>query len=197
MDTRVWADGWNAAIGYFERYDHLDVPSEYTDPSGYPLGLWIGRQRSLYASGGLAPDRALALTSLNISWSHPQGSFGHRLEQSIAFADTHATLALTAAPSDSDGPTVPLAHPPARPCRQRTHAQRAPGGTHGRRPLVEPALGCGMATRLHPRLSPVRHPGQDSHRRAHPRLRRRHPHLARPADHQPRQSPPGADPAPV
>ncbi|MFF2601318.1 Helicase associated domain protein [Streptomyces californicus] len=104
IDTRVWADGWNAATGYFERYEHLNVPSEYTDPSGYPLGLWIGRQRSLYASGGLAPDRALALTSLNISWPHPQGSFEHRLEQSIAFADAHATLALTTAPSDSDGP---------------------------------------------------------------------------------------------
>ncbi|MEW2435937.1 Helicase associated domain protein [Streptomyces caniferus] len=105
-DTRIWSAGWSAAIRYYESRQHLNVPSEYTDPSGYPLGLWIGQQRSLYANGSLAPDRALALSSLNISWPHPPGSFEDRLEQALTFVDTHGTLAFTTAPSNSDGPMI-------------------------------------------------------------------------------------------
>ncbi|WP_406308809.1 helicase associated domain-containing protein [Streptomyces sp. NBC_00623] len=104
--SRIWFAGWSAAIRYYEHRKHLNVPSEYTDPSGYPLGLWIGQQRSLYANGSLTPDRALALSTLNISWPHPPGSFEDRLEQAITFADTHGTLALATAPSSSDGPII-------------------------------------------------------------------------------------------
>ncbi|MFJ7593433.1 Helicase associated domain protein [Streptomyces sp. NPDC097617] len=104
VDTRVWATGWAAAVGYYERHQHLNVPSEYVDLSGYPLGLWIGQQRSLYANGSLAPDRALALSTLHIAWPHPPGSFEDRLAQAVTFADAHGTLALSTTPSSSDGP---------------------------------------------------------------------------------------------
>ncbi|MEF3113883.1 helicase associated domain-containing protein [Streptomyces chrestomyceticus] len=106
VDTRVWSTGWSAAVHYFERHHHLDVPSDYTDPEGYPLGLWIGQQRSLYAAGSLDPDRALALTTLNISWPHPPGSFEDRLMAAVTFADTHGSLALTTVPDTSDGPMI-------------------------------------------------------------------------------------------
>ncbi|WP_390898470.1 helicase associated domain-containing protein [Streptomyces angustmyceticus] len=65
------------AVSYFERCKHLNVPSEYTDPTGYPLGRWLGQQRSLYANGSLAPDRAFA-HHLSISWPHPPDSFEYR-----------------------------------------------------------------------------------------------------------------------
>ncbi|MFB6674429.1 Helicase associated domain protein [Streptomyces sp. NPDC056390] len=106
VDTQIWSRGWTAAIRYFERHGHLNVSSDYTDPTNYPLGLWIGQQRSLYASGSLAADRALALSSLNISWPHPPGSFEERLERALTFAENHGTLALAAATKDSDGPMI-------------------------------------------------------------------------------------------
>ncbi|MFF9403658.1 Helicase associated domain protein [Streptomyces sp. NPDC014744] len=110
VDTRVWSTGFSAAVRYFERRHHLNVPSDYTDPEDYPLGLWIGQQRSLYAAGSLAPDRALALTTLNISWPHPPGSFEDRLAHAVTLADTHGTLALTTAPTPSDGPLIRWLH---------------------------------------------------------------------------------------
>ncbi|NGO86900.1 DEAD/DEAH box helicase [Streptomyces sp. 196(2019)] len=110
VDTRVWVTGWTAAVGYYERHHHLDVPSEYTDPFNYPLGLWLGQQRSLYANGDLAPDRAIALETLHISWPHPPRSFESRLAQAITFADTHGTLTITKAPSASDGPMFRWLH---------------------------------------------------------------------------------------
>ncbi|WP_318205850.1 DEAD/DEAH box helicase [Streptomyces sp. SCL15-4] len=110
VDTRVWATGWTAAVGYYERYHHLDVPSEYTDPFNYPLGLWLGQQRSLYAKGDLAPDRALALETLHICWPHPARSFESHLAQAITFADTHGTLTVTTAPSANDRPMFRWLH---------------------------------------------------------------------------------------
>ncbi|WP_328793572.1 DEAD/DEAH box helicase [Streptomyces sp. NBC_00273] len=106
VNTHVWATGWTAAIRYYEHHQHLNVPSEYEDSSGYPLGLWIGQQRSLYADGILAPDRALALSSLRIAWPHPPGSFEDRLAQAAVFADAHGTLAVAKAPSSSDGSLI-------------------------------------------------------------------------------------------
>ncbi|GAA3185403.1 DEAD/DEAH box helicase [Streptomyces virens] len=106
VDTGLWQFGWEAATRFYERRGHLDVPSEHTDSTGYPLGLWLGQQRSLHAHGSLAPDRALALTSLNISWPHPEGSFEAHLEQAITFAATHGTLAVTRAPTPNDRPLM-------------------------------------------------------------------------------------------
>ncbi|MHB9856599.1 Helicase associated domain protein [Streptomyces krungchingensis] len=106
VDTGLWQIGWNAAIRFFERRGHLNVPSEYTDRTGYPLGLWLGQQRSLYAHGSLDAQRALALTSLNISWPHPENSFEARLEQAITLAAHHGTLAVTRAPTPHERPLL-------------------------------------------------------------------------------------------
>ncbi|MGW1878803.1 Helicase associated domain protein [Streptomyces sp. NPDC001975] len=106
VDTGLWEIGWEAAVRFFERRGHLDVPSEFTDSTGYPLGLWLGQQRSLYAHGSLDVQRALALTGLNISWPHPENSFEARLEQAIAFAARHGTLAVTHAPAPRERPLL-------------------------------------------------------------------------------------------
>ncbi|MFE1764019.1 Helicase associated domain protein [Streptomyces angustmyceticus] len=101
-DTGLWTAGWTAAVSYFERCKHLNVPSEYTDPTGYPLGRWLGQQRSLYANGSLAPDRAFALTTLNISWPHPPDSFEYRLDKAVTCASKHGTLSLVTAADSAD-----------------------------------------------------------------------------------------------
>ncbi|MBT2493433.1 Helicase associated domain protein [Streptomyces sp. ISL-96] len=106
LDHDLWAAGWNAAIHYFERHQHLNVPGEHTDKTGYALGRWLAQQRSLYANGSLAADRAFALTTLNISWPHPPGSFEHYLDQAITCAGKSGTLALITAPDPADRPLV-------------------------------------------------------------------------------------------
>ncbi|MFF2367816.1 Helicase associated domain protein [Streptomyces sp. NPDC058122] len=106
VDTGLWEIGWEAAVRFFERRRHLDVPSEYTDRTGYPLGLWLGQQRSLYALGSLDVQRALALSSLNISWPHPENSFEARLEKAISFAARNGTLAVTHAPNPQERPLL-------------------------------------------------------------------------------------------
>ncbi|SEE34751.1 DEAD/DEAH box helicase [Streptomyces sp. KS_5] len=106
VDNGLWGIGWEAAVRFFERRGHLDVPSEYTDRTGYPLGHWLGQQRSLYAHGSLDAQRALALTGLNISWPHPENSFEARLDQAIDYASRHGTLAATRAPTPRERPLL-------------------------------------------------------------------------------------------
>ncbi|MFJ7181047.1 Helicase associated domain protein [Streptomyces massasporeus] len=89
-----WNDGWQAAQAFRTRHGHLNIPSEHVTHDGLALGQWIGQQRSLYAAGALPAARIAALTSLGISWPHPTDSFEHHLNQAIACATRHGTLAL-------------------------------------------------------------------------------------------------------
>ena len=94
-DNGLWAAGWAAAIRFIERHHHFDVPSEYSDSTGYRLGQWVGQQRSLYAEGSLVPERAMALNTLNIAWPHPPDSFEHHLNKALTWATANGTLAIS------------------------------------------------------------------------------------------------------
>ncbi|MDT0382433.1 Helicase associated domain protein [Streptomyces sp. DSM 42041] len=109
-DTGLWNEGYTAAVRFFKKHGHLDIPSDYTDHTGYHLGLWLGQQRSLYAEGSLPPDRALALTTLNISWPHPPESFEYHLAKAVTAATAHDTLALTTATEHADEDLIAWLH---------------------------------------------------------------------------------------
>jgi superfamily II DNA or RNA helicase len=110
VDVGTWDRGWAAATGYFESRGHLDIPGDHISPSAFPLGMWLGLQRSLYHGGNLEPERAMALTTLNIAWPHPPHSFEGRLEQAAAFAEHHHTLAVATATRADDGPVIRWLH---------------------------------------------------------------------------------------
>ncbi|BAJ25862.1 MULTISPECIES: DEAD/DEAH box helicase [Kitasatospora] len=103
IDSGEWADGWNAAVRFVDRHDHFDVPSDYTDSSGFPLGCWVGRHRTHYKAGTLPIERAVALNALGISWPHPPDSFEHHLERAAATASRTGSLAFD--------PTIPGSDP--------------------------------------------------------------------------------------
>jgi superfamily II DNA or RNA helicase len=102
IDHGLWAAGWAAATRFIEHHHHFDIPSEYSDSTGFRLGQWIGQQRSLYAAGSLAPEHALALNTLGISWPHPSDSFEHHLEQALNWAATSGTLAISGTTPGAD-----------------------------------------------------------------------------------------------
>ncbi|GGV42002.1 hypothetical protein GCM10010495_69560 [Kitasatospora herbaricolor] len=105
IESGEWADGWNAAVRFVDQHDHLDVPSEYTDTAGFPLGCWIGRHRTHYKTATLPIERAVALKALGISWLHPPASFEHHLELAAAAASRTGSLAFDTTIPGSD-PTL-------------------------------------------------------------------------------------------
>ena len=67
----AWADRWEEgfrSLCYFaQREGNACVPRDHIE-DGYPLGTWVGKQRSLNAQGQLADDRVTRLESLP-GWS--------------------------------------------------------------------------------------------------------------------------------
>lgn len=64
-------DGLAVAAQYRAEHGHLQVPQSYVDPTGYPLGQWIGRQRDRAKgrnSQSLSDTRRAALDELGMVW---------------------------------------------------------------------------------------------------------------------------------
>ncbi|MFF2165473.1 Helicase associated domain protein [Streptomyces sp. NPDC058175] len=123
-----WRRGLAAARRFRHTHDHLDVPQNYEDPTGYPLGRWLAWQRHLHNIGVLDPARTQALERLGIIWNPRQQAFDRALAHAVAYAARHGHLA---APVDEIHDGFPLGRWLAT---QRTRAetltdQRAPALT--------------------------------------------------------------------
>lgn len=67
FDSR-WEAGCRAAEEYYALHSSLDVPGSYVTPEGFPLGRWLGTQRTRMSQHKLAPERAEKLTQLAMRW---------------------------------------------------------------------------------------------------------------------------------
>lgn len=88
-----WRRGLNAARRYHRTHLHLDVPTDYEDAHGYPLGRWLAWQRHLNTTGALDTARTHALDRLDIIWNPRQQAFDRGLAHAAAYATAHGHLA--------------------------------------------------------------------------------------------------------
>nr|WSW64716.1 Helicase associated domain protein [Streptomyces sp. NBC_00995]WSW71237.1 Helicase associated domain protein [Streptomyces sp. NBC_00995] len=92
--------GLAAAQAYHDQYGHLDVPADYTDPTGHTLGAFITTMREARKAGRLEADWIAELDALDMIWDKHDAAWRSRL---TAAADHHRTYGHLAAPS-----TTPL-----------------------------------------------------------------------------------------
>ncbi|MEV7471310.1 Helicase associated domain protein [Streptomyces kronopolitis] len=88
--------GLASAQSYRDQYGHLDVPADYTDPTGYTLGTFITTMRDARTAGRLEADWIAELDALNMIWDKHDAAWRARL---TAAADYHATHGHLAAPA--------------------------------------------------------------------------------------------------
>ncbi|MFC9680822.1 Helicase associated domain protein [Streptomyces sp. NPDC056948] len=100
-----WRRGLAAARRFRHTHHHLDVPQNYEDPTGYPLGRWLTWQRHLHTKGTLDAVRVQALERLGIIWDPRQQAFDRALAHAAAYAARHGHLA---APVDEIHDGFPL-----------------------------------------------------------------------------------------
>ncbi|MFF7369772.1 DEAD/DEAH box helicase [Streptomyces tricolor] len=81
-----------------DQYGHLDVPADYTDPTGYTLGTFITTMRDAAKAGRLEPDWIAELDALGMIWDKHDAAWRSRL---AAAADYHRTHGHLAAPATS------------------------------------------------------------------------------------------------
>ncbi|MGW6224317.1 Helicase associated domain protein [Streptomyces olivaceus] len=88
--------GLAAAQSYRDQYGHLDVPADYTDPTGYRLGTFITTMRDAAKAGRLEADWTAELDALGMIWDRHDAAWRARLAAAADYLRTHGHLAAPA-----------------------------------------------------------------------------------------------------
>ncbi|MEW2325338.1 Helicase associated domain protein [Streptomyces griseoincarnatus] len=88
--------GLAAAQSYRDQYGHLDVPADYTDPTGYRLGTFITTMRDARTAGRLETDWTAELDALGMIWDKHEAAWRARLAAAADYHRAHGHLAAPA-----------------------------------------------------------------------------------------------------
>ncbi|WTO32898.1 Helicase associated domain protein [Streptomyces achromogenes] len=88
--------GLAAARSYRDQYGHLDVPADYTDPTGYRLGTFITTTRDARTAGRLEADWIAELDTLGMIWDKHDAAWRARLAAATDYHRAHGHLAVPA-----------------------------------------------------------------------------------------------------
>ncbi|MFG3496839.1 helicase associated domain-containing protein [Streptomyces sp. NPDC047886] len=88
--------GIAAAQSYRDQHGHLDVPADYTDPTGYTLGTFITTMRDAAKAGRLEADWTAELDALGMIWDKHDAAWRARLAAAADYLRTHGHLAAPA-----------------------------------------------------------------------------------------------------
>ncbi|MEV7871377.1 Helicase associated domain protein [Streptomyces sp. NPDC088124] len=88
--------GLAAAQSYRDQYGHLDVPADYTDPTGYRLGTFITTMRDAAKAGRLEADWRAELDALGMIWDKHDAAWRARLTEATDYLHLHGHLAAPA-----------------------------------------------------------------------------------------------------
>jgi len=64
----TWQTKYEAACEYYLVHGNLDIPANYVNPNGIPLGGWYRSVRNQYRDGTLSEERIRMLESIGINW---------------------------------------------------------------------------------------------------------------------------------
>ncbi|MEU7738735.1 helicase associated domain-containing protein, partial [Streptomyces griseus] len=85
-----------AAQAYHDQHGHLDVPADYTDPTGHTLGTFITTMRDARKAGRLEADWIAELDALDMIWDKHNAAWRSRLTAAADHQRTHGHLAVPA-----------------------------------------------------------------------------------------------------
>lgn len=88
----AWNRGYAAAETYYLVHRHLLAEKDYTDSSGYPLGVWLSNQRSSKAKGLLAPHRETKLNEIGMVWNKFDFLWEQRFQAADRYRREHGNL---------------------------------------------------------------------------------------------------------
>ncbi|MFD0228094.1 Helicase associated domain protein [Streptomyces hirsutus] len=89
--------GLAAAQAYRDEHGHLDVPADYTDPTGYTLGTFITTMRDAAKAGRLEADWIAELDALGMIWDKHDAAWRARLTAAADYLRAHGHLAAPSA----------------------------------------------------------------------------------------------------
>lgn len=82
-----WQERYKQLVQYYRKHGHAAVPTRYR---AHPaLGLWVKRQRHLYAAGRLSAGRMAALHQVDFLWHARDAHWHERLGELQTFQQTY------------------------------------------------------------------------------------------------------------
>ncbi|MFD4175206.1 DEAD/DEAH box helicase [Streptomyces anulatus] len=94
--SRSRRHGLAAAQAYHDQYGHLDIPADYTDPTGHTLGTFITTMREARKTGRLEADWIAELDALDMIWDKHDAAWRSRLTEAADYHRTYGHLAVPA-----------------------------------------------------------------------------------------------------
>ncbi|GAA1733170.1 MULTISPECIES: DEAD/DEAH box helicase [Streptomyces] len=88
--------GLAAAQSYRDEHGHLDVPADYTDPTGYALGTFITTMRDAAKADRLDAAWVAELDTLGMIWDKHDAAWRRRMTAAADYLRTHGHLAAPA-----------------------------------------------------------------------------------------------------
>ncbi|MFJ6838701.1 Helicase associated domain protein [Streptomyces sp. NPDC091209] len=88
--------GLAAAQNYRAEMGHLDVPADYTDPTGYTLGTFVTTMRDARTAGRLEAEWIAELDALGMIWDKHHAAWRARITAAADYLHAHGHLAAPA-----------------------------------------------------------------------------------------------------
>lgn len=162
-----WNPPWDLhwQRNYYRARDHVQAGKPFDPAALIPspstvLGSWVTRACLRYDQLHPGQQHLLTLIGITPEVAHARTRRAHpwrtAVEHAQTFAETHGHLAVSRDTTPERLPTRPMAEQAALPHQNERPRPRSPRPDH-HRPLVEPALGHDLATRLPPRSHPTPH----------------------------------------
>ncbi|MCM2580152.1 DEAD/DEAH box helicase [Streptomyces meridianus] len=92
--SRPRREGLASAQAFHDQHGHLDVPADYTDPTGYALGSFITGMRDAHRAGRIEADWVAELATLGMIWDKHEAAWRANLTTVAAYHAAHGHLAI-------------------------------------------------------------------------------------------------------
>lgn len=101
--AEAWWEGYSAAVEYHTTHGDLLAPNDYVAPNGFPLGMWLKRQRSRGIRSHPAARYRELLDAIGMVWNVDQARFDENLAAARAYRDEHGHLEVPKIYVDANG----------------------------------------------------------------------------------------------
>lgn len=98
ISDHLWEENFAGALDFYQKNNHLNIPSDYCAPNGLKVGTWIRRQRSLRAGKiktGVqqSPEQIARLDAIGMIWKgRSESAWDRGYHAALAYFDEHKNL---------------------------------------------------------------------------------------------------------
>lgn len=92
--SRPRREGLAAARAFYSLHSHLDVPTDYTDSTGYKLGTFVTGMRDAHHRGHLDTTWTAELDEFGMIWDKHEAAWRANLTQAADYHQAHGHLAI-------------------------------------------------------------------------------------------------------